>query len=94
MRSLEGNGIAEAFGKEFKCDHVRLNVRPDAATVTTCLEAQFEDDNEVHPHRAPRMRSPRRFLRAQSQMTVVILDDLTVFICASTERIGCCDSIR
>jgi len=35
VRSLEGNGIAEAFGKEFKCDHVRLNVRPDAATVTT-----------------------------------------------------------
>jgi putative transposase len=67
VRSPESNGIAEAFVKGFKRDYVRLNARPDAATVMAHLDAWFADYNEMHPHRALRMRSPRQFIRAQGQ---------------------------
>jgi transposase InsO family protein len=64
VRSPESNGIAEAFVKTFKRDYVRLNPRPDAATVMAALDSWFEDYNEMHPHRALGMRSPRQFIRA------------------------------
>jgi putative transposase len=64
VRSPESNGIAEAFVKTFKRDYVRLNPRPDAAAVLAALDAWFEDYNQMHPHRALGMRSPRQFLRA------------------------------
>jgi putative transposase len=64
VRSPESNGIAEAFVKTFKRDYVRLNPRFDAAAVMAALDAWFEDYNEMHPHRALGMRSPRQFFRA------------------------------
>ena len=64
VRSPESNGIAEAFVKTFKRDYVRLNPRPDAATVMAELTPWFDDYNEMHPHRALGMRSPRQFIRA------------------------------
>ena len=64
VRSPESNGIAEAFVKTFKRDYVRLNPRPDAAAVMAELDRWFEDYNEMHPHRALGMRSPRQFIRA------------------------------
>jgi putative transposase len=64
VRSPESNGIAEAFVKTFKRDYVRLNARPDAASVMAKLDSWFEDHNEMHPHRALGMRSPRQFIRA------------------------------
>ncbi|MGH2803321.1 MAG: IS3 family transposase [Thermoleophilaceae bacterium] len=64
VRSPESNGIAEAFVKTFKRDYVRLNARPDAAAVMAALDRWFEDYNEMHPHRALGMRSPRQFIRA------------------------------
>jgi transposase InsO family protein len=64
IRSPESNGIAEAFVKTFKRDYVRLNPRPDAAAVLAALDSWFEDYNEMHPHRALGMRSPRQFVRA------------------------------
>ena len=64
VRSPESNGLAEAFVKTFKRDYVRLNARPDAATVIAGLAAWFTDYNEMHPHRALGMRSPRQFIRA------------------------------
>jgi transposase InsO family protein len=64
VRSPESNGIAEAFVKTFKRDYVRLNPRPDAAAVMAALDSWFEDYNEMHPHRALGMRSPRQFVRA------------------------------
>jgi putative transposase len=56
--------VAEAFVKTFKRDYVRLNPRPDAAAVMAALGSWFEDYNEMHPHRALGMRSPRQFVRA------------------------------
>jgi hypothetical protein len=50
--------------KTFKRDYVRLNPRSDAPTVMAALDRWFEDYNEMHPHRALGMRSPRQFLRA------------------------------
>jgi transposase InsO family protein len=64
VRSPESNGIAEAFVKTFKRDYVQLNPRPDAAAVMAELDCWFEDYNEMHPHRALGMRSPRQFVRA------------------------------
>jgi len=64
VRSPESNGIAEAFVKTFKRDYVRLNARPDATAVMAELDRWFEDYNEMHPHRALGMHSPRQFIRA------------------------------
>ena len=50
--------------KTFKRDYARLNPRPDATAVTAALDFWFEDYNEMHPHRALGMRSPRQFTRA------------------------------
>jgi transposase InsO family protein len=69
VRSPESNGIAEAFVKTFKRDYVRLHARPDAAAVMAELDRWFEDYNEMHPHRALGMRSPRQFIRAQQPAT-------------------------
>jgi putative transposase len=65
VRSPESNGIAEAFVKTFKRDYVRLNLRPDAPAVMAELDRWFGDYNEMHPHRALGMRSPRQFIRAR-----------------------------
>jgi putative transposase len=69
VRSPESNGIAEAFVKTFKRDYVRLNPRPDPAAVMAALDSWFEDYNEMHPHRALGMRSPRQFIRAHHPAT-------------------------
>jgi putative transposase len=69
VRSPESNGIAEAFVKTFKRDYARLNPRPDAAAVMAALDSWFEDYNEMHPHRALGMRSPRQFVRARQPAT-------------------------
>jgi hypothetical protein len=52
VRSPESNGIAEAFVKTFKRDHVLVRPRPDTATMVAQLDSSFEDYNETHPHRA------------------------------------------
>jgi len=65
VRSLESNGISEAFVKTFKRDYTCAQPRPDALTVLAQLPAWIEDYNENHPHRGLRMRSPREFIRQQ-----------------------------
>jgi putative transposase len=52
------------FVKTFKRDYVRLSARPDATALLAELDRWFEDYNEMHPHRALGMRSPRQFIRA------------------------------
>jgi transposase InsO family protein len=49
-RSPESNGTAEAFVKTFKCDYVRANPIPDAATALARIELWMEDFNTMHPH--------------------------------------------
>ena len=67
VRSPESNGMAEAFVKTFKCDYVRVNPLPDAYTALRQIAGWIDDYNDVHPHSALRMRSPREFIRAQAQ---------------------------
>jgi transposase InsO family protein len=69
VRSPQSNGIAEAFVKTFKRDYVRLSARPDATALLAELDRWFEDHNEMHPHRARGMRSPRDFIRAHQRAT-------------------------
>ena len=65
FRSLESNGMAEAFVRTFKRDYVRAHPCPDAEAVLRQLSGWFAHYNDVHPHRALGYRSPREFIRAQ-----------------------------
>lgn len=67
VRSPESNGMSEAFVKTFKRDYVRVNPLPDAHTALRQIAGWIADYNEIHPHSALRMRSPREFIRAQAQ---------------------------
>ena len=67
VRSPESNGVSEAFVKTLKRDYARIQPRPDALTVLAQLPGWIEDNNETHPHTGLRMRSPREFIRSQSQ---------------------------
>jgi len=67
VRSPESNGVSEAFVKTLKRDYARICPRPDAAAVLQQIPEWITDYNENHPHKGLRMRSPREFIRAQSQ---------------------------
>ena len=67
VRSPESNGMAEAFVKTFKRDYVRVHPLPDASAALRQIEGWIADYNEIHPHSALKMRSPREFIRAQAQ---------------------------
>ena len=64
VRSPQSNGMSEAFVKTFKRDYVYVHDRPDVQTVLAHLVNWFEDYNEVHPHKALQLRSPREFIRS------------------------------
>lgn len=70
LRSPQSNGMAEAFVKTFKRDYVGRMDRSDALAVMRQLSAAFEHYNEVHPHSALRMLSPRMFRRHNAQLGV------------------------
>lgn len=67
VKSPETNGMSEAFVKTFKRDYLRISPLPDAPSVLRRIAGWIEDYNEIHPHSALRMRSPREFIRAQTQ---------------------------
>jgi putative transposase len=67
VRSPESNGMSEAFVKTFKRDYLRISPLPDALSALRQLAGWVDDYNENHPHSALRMRSPREFIRAQTQ---------------------------
>src|SRR4051794_8330430 len=67
IQSPESNGISDSFVKTFKRDYVRVNPLPDAITALRQIAGWFLDYNENHPHSGLKMRSPREFMRAQSQ---------------------------
>ncbi len=70
VRSPQSNGMAESFVNTFKRDYVsRMDTR-DAKTVLAQLSAAFEHYNEVHPHSALKMMSPREFRQHQHQTLV------------------------
>jgi len=65
--TTESNGMSEDFVKTLKRDYVRISPLPDAKTALRQIAGWIEDCNEIHPHSALRMRSPREFIRAQAQ---------------------------
>ena len=67
VKSPESNGMSEAFVKTFKRDYLRINPLPDARKVLRQIAGWIDDYNEIHPHSALRMRSPRECIRAQTQ---------------------------
>jgi len=67
VRSPESNGMSEAFVKTFKRDYVRVNPLPDAQTALRQIAGWIADYNDIHPHSALKMRSPREFILAQAQ---------------------------
>ena len=67
VKSPESNGMSEAFVKTFKRDYLRISSLPDAPSVLRQIAGWIDDYNEIHPHSALRMRSPREFIRAQTQ---------------------------
>jgi putative transposase len=71
VRSPESNGMSEAFVKTFKRDYLRINPLPDAPTTLRQVAGWIDDYNEIHPHSALRMRSPREFIRAQGPVCPV-----------------------
>ena len=67
VKSPESNGMSEAFVKTLKRDYVRISPLPDAGTALRQIAGWIDDYNEIHPHSALRMHSPREFIRAQTQ---------------------------
>jgi putative transposase len=67
VRSPESNGMSEAFVKTFKRDYVRISSLPDAQAALRQIAGWIDDYNDIHPHSALKMRSPREFIRAQAQ---------------------------
>jgi transposase InsO family protein len=67
VESPESNGVAEAFVKTFKRDYVRVSPIPDAEAALAAVPDWMTDYNEVHPHSRLAYRSPREYIRAQSQ---------------------------
>ncbi|MET3371811.1 transposase InsO family protein [Variovorax boronicumulans] len=53
--------MAESFVNTFKRDCVSRMGLADARTVMAQMAAAFEHFNEVHPHSALKMKSPREF---------------------------------
>ena len=62
--------MAEAFVKTFKRDYVERMDRCDAITVMRQLSESFEHYNDVHPHSALKMLSPRMFRQRNTQLSV------------------------
>ncbi len=77
INSPQSNGTAESFVKTFKRDYASRMDRADATTVMRQLRAAFEHYNEVHPHRALRMLSPRMFRRRAAQLTMVACPEMS-----------------
>ena len=66
VASPQSNGMSEAFVKTLKRDYIRISALPDAETALRLIDGWIEDYNEIHPHSALKMASPRQFIRAQS----------------------------
>jgi len=63
LRSPQSNGMAEAFVKTFKRDYVARMDLSNASVAMAHLAAAFEHYNEIHPHSALKLLSPRQFRR-------------------------------
>ncbi|OJX06909.1 MAG: hypothetical protein BGO72_09090 [Burkholderiales bacterium 70-64] len=76
INSPQSNGMAESFVKTFRRDYVARMDRSDAATVLRQLSAAFEHYNEVHPHSALKMLSPRMFRRRAVELRLAACPEM------------------
>ncbi|MBX4899732.1 MULTISPECIES: IS3 family transposase [Rhizobium] len=67
IASPQSNGMSEAFVKTSNRDYIRISPIPDAETALRKIGGWIEDYNEVHPHPALKMASPREFIKALTQ---------------------------
>jgi putative transposase len=58
--------VSEAFVKPLERDYIRISQVPDAQTALRLIEGWIEDYNEIHPHAALKIASPRQLIRAKS----------------------------
>jgi putative transposase len=72
IQSPQSNGMAEAFVKTFKRDYVERMDCCDAVTVMRQLRSAFEHYNDVHPHSALKMLSPRMFRNRNAQLSGIV----------------------
>lgn len=72
IQSPQSNGMAEAFVKTFKRDYVERMDCCDAVTVMRQLRPAFEHYNDVHPHSALKMLSPRMFRNRNAQLSGLV----------------------
>ena len=68
--------MAEAFVNTFKRDYADRMDRRDALTVLRQLEAAFEHYNEVHPHKALSMLSPRMSGRRTAEFSITACPEI------------------
>jgi len=66
VASPQSNGMSEAFVKTLKRYYIRISALPDAQTALRLIDGWIEDYNDIHPHSALKMASPRQFIRAKS----------------------------
>jgi putative transposase len=76
IASPQSNGMAEAFVKTFKRDYADRMDRRDALTVLRQLDAAFEHYNELHPHQALKMLSPRMFRRRAAELSITACPEI------------------
>lgn len=76
IASPQSNGMAEAFVKTFKRDYAGRMDRRDALTVLRQLDAAFEHYNEIHPHQALKMLSPRMFRRRAAELSITACPEI------------------
>lgn len=69
--SPQSNGIAESFVNSFKRDYVSQMDCSTAAAVLAQLPDAFNHFNEVHPHSALKLKSPRMFRRELARQAQV-----------------------
>ena len=67
VASPQSNGMSEAFVEKLKRDYVRVNPLPDAEAVLRLIEDWIEDYDDNHPHSGLKWRSPREFIKAESE---------------------------
>jgi putative transposase len=66
VRSPESNGMSEAFVNTLRRDYIESAELWSAASVIAQIPDWFEDYNEVAPHSALKMKSPREFRAEQA----------------------------
>jgi putative transposase len=71
--SPQSNGMAESFVNTFKRDYVSRMDLADARTVLAQMAAAFEHFNEVHPHSALKMKSPREFRQHRAASSALFI---------------------